>query len=213
MMAGRPQAGSIERRFLNTWEAASSSYDAEFHSCECIISVGAPVTRFYGTEILEISEAAVNLDRLPVPLLDSHSQATISDVLGRIEECWISGGQLHGRIVFAQTERGTLAESMVSRGELTGISAGYRVEEWSAADADGDPVDPARAGWEDDLTFTATRWELLEVSLVGVPADAVAGIRSFGSSDLTDVATIRARMWTRQRMHDRAQAMLGDTDD
>ena len=65
---------------------------------------------------------------------------------------------------------------MVSRGEISGISAqGYRVDEWEVKDADGNVIDPNRLRWDDnsdDLTFTATRWELLEVSLVTIPADA-----------------------------------------
>jgi hypothetical protein len=60
------------------------------------------------------------------------------------------------------------------------------------------------------LTFTATRWELLECSLVSVPADSAAMVRSLGgNSDRQIVADVRARMLvrhrmeTRQRMYDR----------
>ncbi|WP_354239632.1 hypothetical protein [Bradyrhizobium sp. LA2.1] len=60
---------------------------------------------------------------------------------------------------------------------------------------------------DDGLTFTATRWQLFEASLVGVPADAVAGVRSIGSSN--ELVDIRARMLARQRMFDR----MGQLDD
>ncbi|MET4207719.1 hypothetical protein ABIB95_002526 [Bradyrhizobium sp. LA2.1] len=63
------------------------------------------------------------------------------------------------------------------------------------------------AGMDDGLTFTATRWQLFEASLVGVPADAVAGVRSIGSSN--ELVDIRARMLARQRMFDR----MGQLDD
>jgi hypothetical protein len=82
--------------------------------------------------------------------------------LGVIESAWIDGGKLYGKIRFAQTPRGKLAEGMVKRGELTGISAGYRVDKWAVTDADGDPVDENNVGWSDDLTFTATRWQLYD---------------------------------------------------
>jgi hypothetical protein len=65
-------------------------------------------------------------------------------------------------------------------------------------DADGDVVSEKNVKWDDDLTFTATRWQLFEASLVGVPADAVAGIRSLVSCD--ELENIRARMACRARM-------------
>jgi hypothetical protein len=200
--------GKIEHR-LST--SAPSSYDPGTHSCQCVISTGAPVARVFGTEMLEISEPACDLSRVPVPLLDSHSQASIDSVLGKIDSAWIRSGQLFGRIVFAQTARGRAAEGMVARNELSGISAGYSVSRWAAVDSSGDPVDPARAGWDDDLTFTATRWTLLEASLVGVAADAFASVRSLGGGE--DHADVIARMQTRARMFARQARVFGARDD
>ncbi|KJC37148.1 hypothetical protein UP09_28300 [Bradyrhizobium sp. LTSP885] len=127
-----------------------------------------------------------------------------------------------GKLAFNQTAEGRKAEGMVSRGEIAGISAGYRVEAWEIADAQGEVVNPNSMRWDDDdLTFTATRWELLEVSLVTVPADAGAGIRAHHDgfdralvvADLSErvqvVTSCRMRMATRQRMHDRQQGRFG----
>jgi phage head maturation protease len=209
-------AGTIARRFATV---APSSYDADSHSAECCISAGAPVKRIFGVEILEISRAAVDLSRIPVPLLDSHNQGSVVDnVLGRIESAWISGGELLGRIVFAQTPRGRTAEAMVGRGELSAISAGYQIQKWSAVDADGDEVDdPESARWDSDLVFTAVRWSLLEASLVGVPADAAAAVRSLpGGDDIDAIRSrmqVRARMAQRQRMYNAQQRAFGGHDD
>jgi phage head maturation protease len=156
------------------------------------------VQRVFGTEVLKISRAACDLSRVPVPLLDSHSQASIDSVVGRVSEVWIDGGKLQSRITFAQTPRGCLAEGMVSRNELSALSCGYQVSEWSAVDADGDPVDPSRADWDDGLVFTAERWTLLEASVVGAPADAGALVRSLGRH--FNIADVRARMECRARM-------------
>src|SRR5260370_41920063 len=104
--------GKIEHRLS---VGAPSSYCAESHSCRCVISTGAAVDRIYGREILEISQAAIDLSRIPVPLLDSHSQASVNDVLGRIGSAWVSGGRLFGEIIFAQTPRGRAVEGMVAR--------------------------------------------------------------------------------------------------
>jgi phage head maturation protease len=208
-------AGKVLHRFSS---AGPSSYDAESHSVECVISVGAPVKRIYGVEVLEISRSAIDLSRLPIPVLDSHSQASIDNVLGTISEAWISGGQLMGKIVFARTAQGRKAEGMISRNEISGISAGYQILKWSAVDADGDSVDPESARWDSDLVFTAIRWALLECSVVSVPADAMAGVRSFDAGGHDEIATIRSRMMTRermsrlQRMHDKQQIALGRDD-
>ena len=89
---------------------------------------------------------------------------------------------------------------MVARGEIAGVSAGYRVEEWEITNADGKVVDPDndRLRWDEDLTFTATRWQLFEASLVSVPADASSMIRSLGGCDA--IADIKARMRARMNI-------------
>jgi hypothetical protein len=60
--------------------------------------------------------------------------------------------------------------------------------------------------WDNDLTFTATRWALFEASLVGVPADAASMIRSFGGYN-GELADIRARAICRHRMALRARML------
>ena len=114
-------------------------------------------------------------------------------------------GALIGKLSFNATTEGRKAEGMVKRGEIGAVSIGYRVTSWLAEDDDGNSVDPDAARWDNDLTFTATRWELLEASLVCVPADGSAMVRSLGGDDNTDIETIRARMLSRQRMYERTQ--------
>ncbi|KJC60477.1 hypothetical protein UP10_12750 [Bradyrhizobium sp. LTSPM299] len=145
-----------------------------------MISTGSPVVRPYGTEVLRIAREAVKLDRMKssgIPLLDSHQQVGLNNHLGRFVDMWIMGGAkpaLMGRILFNETREGKRAEGMVARGEIAGISAGYRVNEWEIKDSKGRVIDPEveNLRWDDDLTFTATSWELFEGSLVSVPADA-----------------------------------------
>jgi hypothetical protein len=195
-------AEQIITRFVN---AAPSSYDATNHTVDAVISAGAPVSRFYGVEKLRIDAQSVNLDRVRrgvALLLDSHQGGSIITALGKIARAWIEGGRLMGTLAFNATPQGELAEAMVRRNEISGVSCGYRVESWEISDPDGNIVDPARASFDDDLTFTATRWELLECSLVSIPADAGASIRNFGS-DADDLDNVRARMQARQDIIDR----------
>jgi hypothetical protein len=157
------------------------SYDADKHEVTCVISSGAPVRRFFGTEILEISESAIDLSRVKrgkVPLLDSHKVVPVLDALGVIVDAWITDKRLFGTVRFNQTKQGKAAEGMIRRGELFGISAGMTVQEWVAVDEDGDEVDDAYPNAEvygdDDVVYTATRWTLLEASLTVCPCDPAA---------------------------------------
>ncbi len=211
---GRWRPWLIETRLASL---GPGSYDKKARTVDAVLSVGSPVKRFYGTEVLRIDQESIDLSRLrqgSVPVLDSHNQQGISAALGRVKQAWISQGALMGKLSFHQTPEGRKAEGMVARGEITGISAGYRIEEWEITDDQGRVLDPEidRIRWDDDLTFTATRWELLEASLVAVPADASAGIRSYyGDRALTFPsifqsrnADIRMRMSIRQAMYRRA---------
>jgi phage head maturation protease len=207
--------GMVERRYADT-TPLPLTYNAVDRTVDAVISKGSPVARFYGTEILRIDPSAVIVDRLiagGIPLLDSHNQGSVINALGRVVEVWFDRGALMGRLQFNETRQGAIAQGMVARGEISGISAGYRVEEWEIADEDGNVIDPETDGvrWDANLTFTAARWELLEASLVSVPADADAAIRSLGGDrhhGVDDLAAVRARMWSRQRMHDRQQEAM-----
>jgi Caudovirus prohead serine protease len=126
--------GMVEKRFANTMP---TSYSADDRTVDCVISRGSPVQRFYGTETLRIHRDAVIVDRLigtGIPLLDSHKQGGIINALGKVTRIWFDDGSLMSKVKFNETPQGRLAEGTVARGELTGISAGYRVEKWEIRD-------------------------------------------------------------------------------
>ncbi|KWV54330.1 hypothetical protein AS156_00965 [Bradyrhizobium macuxiense] len=190
--------------------ASVGSYDPESHTAEAVLSIGAAVRRLYGTEKLEITPKAVDLGRAQsglVPLIDSHNIAGIGSVLGRVSQVRIEAGKLIGLLSFDDSDAGRNAEGLVARGTLKGISIGYRVDEWQVTDDDGNVVDPDRERlmWDEQYVFTAVRWELLEVSLVSVPADPDAMIRSTRSMSSSApigaerAAEILGRMRTRHQ--------------
>jgi hypothetical protein len=84
------------------------------------------------------------------------------------------------------------------------------VDEWEITNADGDVVDPNkdRLRWDENLTFMATRWQLFECSLVGVPADSAAQVRAIPRG-FTNLEDIRERMRVRWRMLCRHLRVLG----
>lgn len=166
----QPMAGEQGRRFVGF---TPDSYSAAARTVEAVLSAGSAVRRYYFTEELEVSPDAVDLARAlagQVKLLDSHNQYEADAVVGTVSNVRIENGQLLGTLKFGETDRAKQIEGMVARGELTGVSIGYRVGTWEIQIVDD-------TGHE---TWRATRWELLEVSLVSVPADANAGVRSAG---------------------------------
>lgn len=170
---------------------APSSYDAKARAVDAVFSAGTRVARWGIFEELAISTEAIDLSRVAlgqVRLLDTHNQFAIDAVLGVVENARIEGGKLVGRIRFADTDAGRKAEGMVTRGELSGLSIGYRVVTWTLASVD-----------DDVEVWRADRWELLEVSLVSVPADPQASIRSLPVPPSADVRAIAARMRMRAR--------------
>jgi HK97 family phage prohead protease len=151
-------------------QLASNSYNPKTRTVIAVLTIGARVPRFGAHEELSITSAAIDLRRVAlgqVRLLDSHNQASVEAILGAVTDAWIDGGKLFGRIQFSETDTGRSAEGMVARGEVSGISIGYRVNTWT------------QVGTEKGVEiWRADKWELLEVSLVSVPADPDALIRS-----------------------------------
>jgi phage head maturation protease len=181
-----PSTDALETRLL---ALTPKTYDEDAREVSVVLSRGSPVQRFYGTESLRITKDAIDLSRLEsggIPLLDSHRQDSITAAVGRVVDVWIENRKpvnaLMGRIRFSGTEQGRKAEQMVQRGEIGAVSIGYRVDTWRIGDEDGNEIDPDaaeyRVRWDKKLTFEATKWELLEASLVAVPADASAVVRN-----------------------------------
>lgn len=153
------------------------SYDAENHTVELVAATGYPVRRYdweSGTsyfEQLAIDAGAINGERVEAgvaPLLDAHSSWAISDQLGQILSWRVEGGELITLVKFGLSERAVAVEADVAAGILRGVSVGYRRDELlkEAPRADKLP------------TYTVTRWTLLEVSMVPIPADPASGVRS-----------------------------------
>jgi HK97 family phage prohead protease len=142
--------------------------DEEARTFWAVAATETPVPRWYGSEILSVSEGSIEARRLDgLPVLDSHNRSSVLNHLGRVIEWKIVGRELLVKIELADGERGQHALDLVKSGMLHKVSVGYRIHEYEEADA--------RDG---SAQLTATLWEPIEVSLVSVPADHNATIRS-----------------------------------
>lgn len=162
-------------RGVRSLAVAPDSYNATARTVEAILSAGTAVRRHWFTEELEISDDAINADRVAggvCPLLDTHNQYQLDGVIGRVLSVRIEDGQLIGVLQFADTPAGRDIEARVAAGEIRAISIGYRVTKWQITATDD----------SDHETWRAIAWELLEASFVPVPADPNAVVRSAPAS-------------------------------
>lgn len=160
-----------------------NSVDVEARTVEITFTTGASVKRRRYTgwdssvpfeEILEVSRAAVNLDRLNAgaPMLDSHSAYSTFSQVGVIERAWIDGTEGRAKVRFPSAGVDKNADrmfAMVAEGIIRNVSVGYSIDEVRV-------VAPVKA--DDIEKRIITRWTPFEVSFVTIPADAGAQVRS-----------------------------------
>ena len=152
--------------------ARPGTWDAEARTIELSWGRGAPVLRHpflddpY-TEQLDMAGADLSRLNAGAPLLNSHDDWTLTDIIGVVERAWIEAGE--GRAVVRFSEREDVAGIVadVAAGIIRNVSVGYSVEEYHVVERDGAPD-----------TYTAVRWTPLELSLVPIPADPSAQVRA-----------------------------------
>lgn len=148
----------------------ASSWNADTLTFEAVLSTGAAVERWdvrgpYD-EILLLSQPAWPAR---VPLLDSHGRESVDRQLGSVDTLRVVGGDLLGRATLSRhNPRSQRIAAELTDGATFGISIGYGVERWSERTN-------AKTGRREKV---AERFTLIEASLVVVPADPHAGIRS-----------------------------------
>lgn len=164
---------------LNTRAAFQpGSVDTEARTATFVASTGSKGLRrsFWSDdyyESLEVSESAIRMDRLNrgAPFLKDHNAYSIDNQVGVIERAWVESEQLMIEVRFANDEDGDKIFQRVADGILKNVSVGYRVYSYEKT---------VREGELDELR--ATDWEPVEVSLVTVPFDSGAQVRSADDS-------------------------------
>lgn len=150
------------RRARATFEPSTLNRDAR--TVEAVIATDSPVPMPGRIERLSIVPEAVALPTR-MPLIDAHNQGSIGNILGYADNFRFDAG---GRLWAMLHIRDDHAFELVADGILTGVSIGYRVQKFT---------DRREAG-TGQLVRTVTRFAIVECSLVVVPADENALIRS-----------------------------------
>jgi len=141
-----------------------------------------PVERWYGVEILDMSKGAMRSDRLrsgSVPLLFNHN---MDQPIGMVDA---KGGTDGKRLnleadFFPGDPEAAVTENRVANG-LRNVSIRYRVHS----------VEEVMTGADAGKTFIRD-WEILEASIVTIPADPTVGVGRAVSDEEFEVRVMRA---------------------
>lgn len=138
-----------------------------------------PYNRWFGPEILDHSEGAVDLTRLNEVgvLLFNHDT---DYVLGKVLRAWIEDGRGMAEVEFDTDEDAEKIFGKVENRTLKTTSVRYSVEVWEDVAAGKKSEDGRHTG----PCSIAKQWTPLEISVVSVPADHTVGV---GRSDDDEV--------------------------
>lgn len=166
--------------------------DEEHRTIKLVFSTGAAVERmdwWTGKRYLEklsLKPEHVRLTRLNAgaPLLDAHSAYSITDQIGVVEPGTVELTASEARATVRFSKRAAVDPIWgdVSDGIITCVSVGYRVHKFEEDASKGNRL-PVR---------TAIDWEPYEISMVPMPADAGARVRSGDKSNTNACVIVRA---------------------
>lgn len=130
-----------------------------------------PYERWWGIEILDHSEGAVDLRRLNEigVLLYNHNR---DKVIGKINRAWIEEMRGMAEVEFDADDESELIYQKVAGGTLKGVSVGYQIDSWEEVMPNKQSADGRFTGPAD----IARKWTPYEVSIVSVPADPTVGV-------------------------------------
>ena len=154
------------------------SADPETRTVEVVWSTGAPVQRRDAAgvflETLSLDPAHVDLSRLDgAAVLDAHRRAEVRHVLGVVEQPAVDGERGTATLRFSARPDVEPIWQDVLAGVIRHLSVGYSVETWRT---ETDPQTSQRVR-------RAVAWTPHEVSIVPLPADAGATIRSYSTME------------------------------
>jgi hypothetical protein len=173
--------------------SATKSYNKETRSASATIATEKPVRVYdfmsdtgFIDEVL-IMDGAVLPDSGQIPLLDSHNQSSVRNILGSCRNLRIEGDRLAADLFFADTNAGKMLENQVRDGHLTDLSIGAAVIEFENI-PDGQSKEFYGRLYQGPLRVV-TQWEPMEASAVAIGADKYSTIRQRGKNMDTDTTT------------------------
>ncbi len=130
-----------------------------------------PYERWWGLEILDHTEGAVDLTRVNSIgcLLFNHNR---DKVIGKINKAWLENNRGQAEVEFDTDDESEKIYQKVKSGTLKGVSVGYIIDSWEEVSANKTSADGRFTG----PCNIARKWTPYEISIVSVPADPTVGV-------------------------------------
>ena len=165
----KPQSIDLKDKRLRSMEREfsfeRSTVDEAKRTVELSFASDTPVERWFGREILEISEKAVDMSRMKgnAPLLLGHNP---DDQIGVVEKAYIEKGKCRAVVRFSKSARAQEIFQDVQDGIRSLVSVGYKVRNMVLEEENEEAGD----------SYRVNSWEPYEISLVSIPADTAVGV-------------------------------------
>lgn len=129
------------------------------------VASDTPVKQWFGKEVLSHAKGSLIIGerQKTLPLLFNHDRDKIIGIVEKLEH---DDHRTYATVRFAKTEEGKKARSLVDDKILVNVSIRYEILDY----------DYERGTTSDEDIYTATSWEISEVSLVTIPADPTVGV-------------------------------------
>ena len=149
-------------KLFRSYTLKSGDVDVEKRTVALSFSSEEPVERWFGTEILDHSETSVDLSRLNdgAAVLVDHE----GDQVGVVEDAEVKDRRGFALIRFSKGKRASEVFNDIVDEIRRNISVGYIIKSFEITEAD-----------KENKIYRATEWMPVELSVVGVPADATVG--------------------------------------
>lgn len=154
--------------------------EGEDRIVELSFSSEEPYERYFGTEILDHSEGAVDLSRLNSIgcVLFNHRA---DKVIGKVMKAYLdtTENRCKAEIRFDEDEESEVIYQKVLNKTLQGVSVGYQVTDWETIKNNETSQDGKYKG----ECYVARKWQPYEISIVSIPADATVGVGRSAEDD------------------------------
>ena len=149
---------TLQRRYLSLIDETEED---QADTLKFSFSSEKPVSRYAFDEVLDHSEASVDMTRLNAgaPLLFNHNP---DKPIGVVQRAWLDDRKGYARIKWGTSQLAEEVRKDVENGILKSISVGYRINETDTEEKYG--------------IVRATSWTPYELSVVTIPADHSIGI-------------------------------------